>query len=245
MFSIVCVYNNEELLNSCLLSSLKKQSSHYDLVLVKNTDNTFSSAAEALNYGASLAKEDFLMFVHQDVTFLDPLVLENFQRYVMSLKHDSVTGVAGVKDECGVMTSIIHGDPPKPAGPVEVNSPEKCQTLDEVLIALPKRLFGKLGFDSKTCNGWHLYGADLCLSASSLGYDSFVIPANIYHRSSGYSMDKSYYKSLRKVIKKHKRLNFIYTTAGVWSTSRIKLELYLASRTIKSGIRNVLKTKSR
>ena len=62
MFSVICVYNNEEMLNEILLSSLKNQNFEYELILVDNTKKQFSSAAKALNFGACQGKIRFPSF---------------------------------------------------------------------------------------------------------------------------------------------------------------------------------------
>ena len=51
MISIVCVYNNERLLADFLLDSLNRQTVHYELITIDNTENQFASAAQALNCG--------------------------------------------------------------------------------------------------------------------------------------------------------------------------------------------------
>ncbi len=68
-FSIVCVYNNVEILNQYLLESLKSQTILYELILLDNSCNKYKSAAEALNYGGERAKGRYIMFVHQDIKF--------------------------------------------------------------------------------------------------------------------------------------------------------------------------------
>ena len=67
MISIVCVYNNKEILNKYLIKSLESQTEDYELILLDNTQNKFNSAAKALNNGGRKAKGDYIMFVHQDV----------------------------------------------------------------------------------------------------------------------------------------------------------------------------------
>ena len=51
MLSIICVYNNRDILEKYLLNSLKVQSIEYELILIDNTSGKFNSAAKALNYG--------------------------------------------------------------------------------------------------------------------------------------------------------------------------------------------------
>ena len=67
MISIICIYNNRNILDNYLLKSLERHNTDYELILVDNTENKFTKAADALNYGAKNAKGEFLMFVHQDI----------------------------------------------------------------------------------------------------------------------------------------------------------------------------------
>ena len=69
MFSIICVYNNKKILDEMLLRSLSTQTKEFELILLDNYQNKFKSATEALNFGGKLAKNDYLMFVHQDIDF--------------------------------------------------------------------------------------------------------------------------------------------------------------------------------
>jgi len=57
-FSIICAYNNKEILEKFLHSSLEKQTQKYQLILLDNAKNQFKSAAEALNFGAKKREEN-------------------------------------------------------------------------------------------------------------------------------------------------------------------------------------------
>ena len=73
MISIICVYNDEKVFNRYLQASLKRQTEDYELVALNNSQNQFSSAAQALNAGAAqtTASSKYLMFVHQDIDLRD------------------------------------------------------------------------------------------------------------------------------------------------------------------------------
>jgi len=220
MISIVCVYNNKEILDNYLLKSLKIQTVNYELIFIDNTQGKFKSAAEALNYGGRKAKSDYIMFVHQDVDLSSNTWLKEVEKILDELSNLGIAGIAGKSDnETGVITNIKHDNPPRLAGEIQIGKPTKVQTLDECLVIIPKSVFNILQFDEKVCNDWHLYTVDYCLSAKKLGFNSYVIPIFIYHRSSGYSMSEKYFITLKKVLKKHKSYyNKIYTTTGDWST---------------------------
>ena len=53
MLSFVCVYNNRQILDEYLKKSLDKQNSQdYELMLIDNQENKYTSATTALNTGA-------------------------------------------------------------------------------------------------------------------------------------------------------------------------------------------------
>lgn len=220
MISIVCVFNNKEILDDYLVKSLKNQTVNYELINIDNTQGNFKSAAEALNYGGKQAKGKHIMFVHQDVDLSTNTWLEEVEKMLDELPNLGIAGVAGKsKNKEGVITNIKHDSPPRFAGKIQFEKPTKVQTVDECLIIIPKSIFTKLQFDENTCNDWHLYTVDYCLSVQKIGFNSYVMPIFVYHKSSGYSMSEKYFVTLKKVLKKHKSYyKKIYTTMGDWST---------------------------
>lgn len=225
MISVVCVYNNEKILNNYLLKSLNSQTANYELITLDNTKGKFKSAAEALNHGGKQAKGKYIMFIHQDVDLCSNTWLEEVEKDLDNLPNLGVAGVAGMSDrgnnnkERG-RNIIRHGSPATTwswGNPIQ--KPEPVQTVDECLLLIPKSVFNILQFDEDTCDSWHLYGVDYCLSCKRLGFEVLVIPRSIYHRSMG-SLTRSYYLALKKIFKKNKiEFKRIYTTCGDWSTS--------------------------
>ena len=220
MISVICVYNNKEILENCLLESIKNQTTKAELILLDNREGRFKSAAEALNYGGEQAKGKYLMFIHQDMILNSHLWTEEVERMLDNLPDFGIVGVAGkYKNTKMVISNIEHGIPKKAAGEIHIKKPEKVQTVDECLIIIPKTLFGILHFDEKVCSDWHLYAVDYCLSVKRLGFDSYVIPMFAYHKSLANSMSKKYFIILKKLLKKHKNYyKMVYTTVGNWST---------------------------
>ena len=262
MISVICVYNNEDILNNWLLKSLKNQTVEFELIKIDNTRNTFKSAAEALNYGGNKARGNYIMFVHQDVDLSSNTWLEDVEKMLDSIPNLGIAGVAGVSEEehslgSRVKTIIKHGIPPRPVLDIPINSfqnPEKVQTLDECLVIVPRSVFNVLAFDEKMCDDWHLYAVDYCLSARKLGFDAYAIPMFIYHQSTGILTEnlfriilslgqypKGYYQTLKKLLEKHKnQVKQIYTTTGVWSTSQPLLwqrMVKLTKRMVRLAIR--------
>jgi GT2 family glycosyltransferase len=236
MISVICVSNNERILRENLLASLSKQSVQYELIDVENLDGKYRSAAKALNSGAEKAKGKHLMFVHQDVVLKSDDFLERAEEFMDSIPNIGVGGVAGRMDERGDFTNLTQGSPPKQAGHIRIDKPERVQTVDECLFIIPKTVFGRLKLDEEVCSDWHLYSVDYSLSAANLGLETYVLPLDVHHASSGASMSRMYYRTLSKVARKHRdKFPWIHTTVGSWR-SRIPISLQVLSIRFKRKI---------
>jgi hypothetical protein len=244
MISVICVYNNRKILDDYLLKGLNDQTAESDLVLINNTAGRFSSAAKALNYGGEKATGDYLMFVHQDIDLISNTWLEDAERIMASLPSAGIAGMAGASDKHrGLYSNLKQGNPPVPAADWPVERLLEVQTLDECLMLIPKVVFDKCKFDEDVCVDWHLYSVDYCLSIKNLSYKAFVLPLPGYHRSTGYSMSKGYYTTLKRIFIKHKgRYPIIYTTMGFWNTSK-SVYLNRIDQNILKAIRYAMKMK--
>lgn len=263
MFSIISVYHNKEILKKYLLKSLQNQSTDYELILVDNTKGQFKSVTEALNYGAKQIKgqSKYIMFVHPDVDLCSNTWLKDAEKILDSIPNLGIAGVAGMSEKGDSNKKrgrniIKHKEPAviwSWGNPIK--KPEEVQTLDECLLIIPKSIFDILRFDEKTCdNYWHLYAVDYCLSCKKLGFNVYVIPMFIYHRSTstftksyfqrilllGWS-SKEYYQTLKKVLRKHKNYKKIYTTCGDYSTSYPLILQRISAALIERGVRPLLR----
>jgi GT2 family glycosyltransferase len=219
MISVICTFNNKELLEKYLLKSLNAQNQDYELILIDNRTRKFSSAAEALNYGGKKANGKYLMFAHQDFQLDSKRWLEEAVKILNNLDHMGIAGVAG-RDGTDFLSNIKTGYPPKFSGTIQIKEPQRVQTLDECFFIIPRTIFNEIHFDEITCDNWHLYATDYCLTVKEAGYDVLMIPMGGYHASPGYSFSPGgYYSTLRKLVKKHKaNYKWIYTTTGSWNT---------------------------
>ena len=208
-----------------LIKSLNKQSENYELILVDNRTNKFHSAAAALNFAAKNSKGNYIAFIHQDVELISRNFLKDLEVMLDGIKNLGIAGMAGVSENIpGVISNIKQGKSSQLVSINSIENPIKVQTLDECFLAVPKTVFERLHFDEITCDNWHLYGVDYSLSVITLGYDAYVLPMNIYHRSPGYSMSKEYDLTYQKLLKKHQNdFKWIYTTLGNYNT---KLPFY-------------------
>lgn len=216
--SIICVYNNEKILNENLLCTLEKQSVDYELILVDNRENKFSSAASALNHGAKKASGDYLVFAHQDIYFTSSTWIEKTSKLICELDNLGIAGVAGKTVDSLVRSNIKQGLDSTDVTPYKLTESEKASTLDECLLIIPRKVFKKQEFDTEACPDWHLYGVDYVYNIKNRGYMAYIIPTILEHKSKGASMSEGYYRTLPHLQKKYLKKGLIRTCMGDWFT---------------------------
>lgn len=224
MISIICASNNKKILEKELIMSLSKQTFiDYELIIVDTNKLKFESAAEALNYGAKKAKGNYIVFAHHDIIIKESDELERIIKYVEQIEDFGIIGIAGITEKGMVIGNITNGDPEVKIANKEIANPTEVQTVDEVMFIVKKEIFDKyrLNTENKT---WHLYAVEYCMQMKNIGKKVYVIPSNIYHHSSGGSMNKDYYKEIKRFSKLQKNtVKIINTTMGKWHTNRIIL----------------------
>jgi len=249
MISVICVYNSEQILRNCLLKSLSKQQTDFELIGVDNTKNRFKSAAEALNWAGARATGRYLLFAHQDVDLCSDSWFDGTEELLDSLPDLGIAGVAGVSETGATFKEryrttvsqgplqrhrnvITHGPQKEQWGNL-IRLPEPVQTLDECLVIIPESVFDVLQFDEVTCSNWHLYAVDYCLSVKTRGFGVYVLPKYLHHQSVGIPDKNSlqvltslgeypeeYYRTLERILQKHKNhYRWIHMPCGSWSVN--------------------------
>lgn len=218
MMSIICVYNKREILEKYLLKSLEEQDADYELILVDNRNNEFDNAASALNYGSKQANGDYLVFAHQDINFNNKEWIKDTENIIKKLPNPGIIGVAGKTHDSLVRSNIKQGIKPVDVSPYKLDKPEKASTLDECLLIIPGNIFKKYNFNEKQCPDWHLYGVDYVYNIKEKGYEAYLIPSMLEHRSKGASMSESYYETLPNLQKRYMKKGLIRTCMGDWFT---------------------------
>lgn len=175
-----------------------------EIVCIDNTSGKFKSAASGLNYGASIAKGDIFIFMHQDV-YLDDI--DAIKKYYYFLQHNEkcIIGPAGVKEHGRPITDMFETRNNIKRGIGANGEIMPVYSLDECLLAMKKKLWEQLKFDEQVCDNWHCYGLDICYQNILKGGENMLYPLTICHDSLGNSLNKDFTRSIKKMIDKYKK----------------------------------------
>lgn len=210
LVSVICCYNKvNEYVNMC--DSLCTQDIEHEIIGIDNTNNKFSSAASALNYGADKANGEILVFLHQDILFDKTNSLRTLVDKLQNYDNDCIVGIYGAIQKNDILQSGNY---------------TKCDTLDECCIGMKKSTWQKLNFNEKLCDGWHLYVVELCLRAQKDEVDIvYINNCHIRHLSNGV-VDESYMKTFKKLLIEYKNKKWITTTCKSMPTNLIYYYIY-------------------
>lgn len=204
-FSIICSANKPDVLNSNLLKS--PGILEHEIITIFGGKNVPS----AYNKGVSIASEEILIFVHQDV-FLPENFFPDLRSSITKLESEN-WGVLGPIGLIGANTAYLGNisDRGSIIGETE-NLPSEVQTLDEMMLIMKK---SDAQFDENIPTTHHMHGADVCIRAISLGKKNFAINAFCHHNSStGYGIPPEFYIAAAYVREKWVNYLPIVTTVS-------------------------------
>ncbi|MGH9842664.1 MAG: glycosyltransferase [Blastocatellia bacterium] len=210
MLSVICVFNDKDVLEKTALKGLANQTSRHEIIAIDNRDSSFSSAASALNHGARQAKGSWLLFIHQDVLLLSDDWLESAEKMLDRERPGGWAGVAGCDAEGRIRGFMLDRAS-------LLGNPFDCllevQTLDECLLIHRNDRPNGQYFD-ESVPGWHAYGVEACCAAIQEGKKNYVLPLPVWHDSKSTNLE-GLAEAHQYVWRKHgARLGKIYTTCG-------------------------------
>jgi tetratricopeptide (TPR) repeat protein len=170
--------------------------------------------AEALNRGGDRARGEWLVFCHDDITFV---AADFAARLKACLEHHDLVGVAGTTRLTG--PSITWSGAPHVHGWITHVRPDgvlrpsiagaRCgviagaEGLDGVFLAMRRASFEQIRFDAATFDGWHGYDLDFSLRAARAGLScAIATDLTLTHASYG-SFDAAYARYAQAFCDKH------------------------------------------
>lgn len=209
--SVVCVFNDPDVRQESLDRSIEayRGGVNVDYIRLDNTRHHFTSAGAALNHGASRAKHNVIVFVHQDV-------------YLHSIDRIAAVGVHLNGERWGVLGA--NGVPR--SGPfvgrmrdrVQVigcnaDSPQDVDSLDEVLFMVSRERVFAHPLSEEPDLAWHAYAVEYGLRMRQLGLGVGAVNLAITHNSMSVNLD-GLSVAHRRVADLHPEQLPVQTTCG-------------------------------
>ncbi|MCX2187190.1 glycosyltransferase [Limosilactobacillus pontis] len=224
-YSLITISNNESVYQEFKKGLKQQKDVDYELIKINNDHNQFNSARVAYNEAAKKARGKYLVFLHPDIRFLDDYALHDTLSAIKAIPNFGVAGIAGspwklYKNKSYIITTIVQGKDKEHVG-TPINKTTEVQTLDESFFVIKKTYWEKHPFTNYL--GWHFYAVEQCLRAIIDGKKNYVVPARIWHKSTGGSEDKNYVRMGEEMVQRYgSHFPYINTTVTKWETRGIK-----------------------
>ncbi|WP_162248499.1 glycosyltransferase [Microbacterium sp. Root61] len=181
--SIICVYNDAAVLASCLQHSVAAQTEaapETELLAIDNREGQFSTAGAALNHGARAARNDVVVFVHQDVVLHSLPALEEVAAELLDSPGIGVLGAVGIDGDDRIVgrirDRIVQIGAPAP-------TPHDVQTLDEVLLMTTTERIQADPLSEDPLLAWHAYGVEYAVRMRRAGRRAVARDIPLTHNS--------------------------------------------------------------
>lgn len=214
--SIVCVYNNPTVREQCLdrsIQALAHEAPDLEYLPIDNVHGTYPSAGAALNHGASLSKNEVIVFAHQDV-FLHSLTALAEAAGRLATDGFGVLGAIGVRSD-GLLLGRIR-DRVLLAGET-VDTPADVDSVDEVLFLAPRAQLLSDPLSESPDLAWHAYAVEYALRMRKKGLRTGVADIPLTHNSLSVNLTHLG-EAHRAIAKSYSDFLPVMTTCGVIST---------------------------
>jgi hypothetical protein len=187
--SIVCVYNDLGVRQQCLdrsIQALSDETSDVEYLPIENMNGTYSSAGAALNHGVSLAANEVVVFVHQDV-FLHSLTALKRAAGQMHAGGFGLLGANGIRLDghlVGRMRDrvVLTGAP--------VVQPTDVDSVDELLFLAPRSQLLSDPLTESSDMAWHAYAVEYGLRVRRQRLRTGVADIPVTHNSLSTNIDR-------------------------------------------------------
>lgn len=207
MISFIICYLNKQYLSNLSNSIEFTTNVEFEIISIDNSVFNLSLSA-AYNQGAKESKYPYLVFIHEDVEFLNTTWSESLVS-ILKNKKNGLVGIAGSTYLPAVPSGwylpnetlnnvFIHQGFKYSKKDMRYDNQGQDLTpvylLDGVFLAMRKDVWKEFPFN-ENLKGFHVYDVDLCQRVSTKYQNIFTNQIELLHQSEG-KVDKSYFQAL-------------------------------------------------
>jgi len=210
---VACVNDEDQLESNLLRSPCLDPGTPHELLLMRGQ----SSAADGFNTALEKARHDLVVFVQQDLYLprgWDSRFLEQFRAAEGRFASVGVAGVFGYTFGPDSRTNLGRVLDRQTLLDMPAPLPAAADGLDEIVLAVPRDT--PLRFDPAL--GFHLYGADLCLSSRRQGLPVVVLDAPCLHNSLFAYLPPAFHSARERLLAKWPDVRPLHSSMGQLDT---------------------------
>lgn len=242
--SVICVISDRDTFEFGLKESLSEQTYRdYELIEVDNVGNRYDYLGLAYEDGLSRSSGEWICFLHPDLKFMDENALSDLMDHVEKTESEhpdimlfATAGATGGADY-HVISSMRHGMDKRAFAEEDAllhDGYVYVQTVDACCMIIRRENMERLGFWNGGL-GFHMVAEELSLHVWAEGKKAAVIPSRVWHFSDGRSLDYSYFREIRHLIRNYRNIDYINTTSHSFKNTWY-LPLHLLYREYRSFI---------
>lgn len=210
---VACVNDDDQLESNLLRSPCLDPGTPHELILMRGQ----TSAADGFNTALERARHNLVVFVQQDIYLprgWDSRFLEQFRVAEGRFGSVGVAGVFGYTFGPEGRTDLGRVLDRQTLLDMPAALPVTADGLDEIVLAM--RWDTPLRFDPAL--GFHLYGADLCLSSGRLGLPVVVLDAPCLHNSLFAYLSAAFHSARERLLAKWPDVRPLHSSMGQLDT---------------------------
>jgi hypothetical protein len=192
-----------------------------EYLYVDNSNHNKYDAYAAYNLFLQAAKGEYIILCHQDVVLIEDgrRALDHIIESMSLLDPKwAILGNAGRMADGSSCACITDPHGVRRVGRL----PARVRSVDENFIVVKRSANLALSSD---LSGFHLYGADLCIMASMLGFNAYVVAFHLRHKSAG-SANESFFAARSAIIRKYEaalRWRWVFTPSTILFLSQNRI----------------------
>jgi SAM-dependent methyltransferase len=210
---VACVNDDDQLESNLLRSPCLDPGTPHELVLMRGQ----ASAADGFNKALETVRHDLVVFVQQDMYLprgWDSQFLGQFRDAERQFGPVGVAGVFGYRFGPEGKRNLGRVLDRQALHDARAPLPATADGLDEIVLAVPRAT--PLRFDPTL--GFHLYGADICLSARQQGLPVVVLDAPCLHNSLFTYLSPEFHHAREQLLAKWPDVRPLHSSMGQLDT---------------------------
>lgn len=203
----ICI-GDESQFQKIALPGLKKYTQPDARVQLAVNQSSIFAAYNSFIDTAIETNADILVLLHEDVEILDANMESKLRTIFSTDESVGVVGVVGASNitslswwEAGLIGRVFESRGILGQFDFTESGSVSVDCVDGLFMAIHRRAFSSIRFDSENYSGFHGYDVDFCFSCRSVGLSVVVARIDVAHHTKGGVKDQEMYDQANSILR--------------------------------------------